>query len=422
MTTRKNLMLAITVMLGALCVLSTPFNLWSDDRPEKFIIYQSHDLSGPMGPLMVATIPGSYDFCQWYNKAKGGIRGVPIESIVLDNAGKVGDGISAYESFRLKTPKPAIVLITPTFVAEALRERSFQDEIVEFFDGGSNSALFPVRLTIGMSNHYAGSAAAAIEWARKNWPGDVMKVGILTWDNAFGKGIVDDQLRKWIANQAGVELVGEELFKPTDVDVTTQVIRLRNKGANWIVDNTLGNGPISISKVLQNLGILSQDIKDATPGKVHRICGPWGMSDDVIRLGGGAKGLMEGAIGVRYLASFAERENPGIKLLLRAMEENNRGPNIKTMYYPHIWAKLDVVAHVVGKVVDKHGWKGVTGKNVWAEMTNLKDYDALGLARVSFRPDYPVLTKGRVFMVKEGEIIPMSDYLELPDMTPVVSK
>lgn len=414
-------MMAAIVVVMSLVGLA-PLIAGSDAKPDEFIIYQSHDLSGPMGPLMVAAIPGSYDYCEWYNKTKGGIKGVPIKSVLLDNAGKVGEGISAYESFRLKTPKPAIVLITPTFVAEALRDRTFQDGIVEFFDGGSNSALFPVKYTIGMSNQYAASAAGALAWARKKWPGKVMKIGLLTWDNAFGKGIVDDQFKKWIESQPNMELVGVELFKPTDVDVTTHVIRLKNKGANWIIDNTLGNGPVTISKTLKNLGLLSQDINDGTPGKIHRICGPWGMSDDVIRLGGGKNGLMQGAIGVRYVASFAEKDNPGIKLLLKSMKEHKRGPNVMTMYYAHIWAKLDVVTHVIEKIVERDGWKGVTGKNVWKEITNLKNYNALGLADVTFSPNYPVLEQGKVFMVKNGEIEPVSEYVLLPNMTPGLRK
>jgi branched-chain amino acid transport system substrate-binding protein len=412
----------VAIILGVSLGWLMPLSAQGAEKPTEFVIYQSHDLSGPMGPLMVAAIPGSYDYCEWFNKTKGGIKGVPIKSVLLDNAGKVGQGISAYETFRLKVPKPPIVLITPTFVAQALRDRTFQDQIVEFFDGGSNSALFPVKFTIGMSNHYAGAAAGSLAWARKRWPGKEMKVGMLTWDNAFGKGIVDDQLKKWIKSQPNISLVGVELFKPRDVDVTTQVIRLKNKGANWIVDNTLGNGPVTISKTLKNLGLLSQDIKDATPGKIHRICGPWGMSDDVIRLGGGKKGLMEGAIGTRYLASFAEKDNPGIKLLLKSLKEHKRGANVKTMYYAHIWAKLDVVTHVVGKIVEKDGWKGLTGKAVWNGLTHLKNYNALGLADVTFSPDYPVLNKGKVFMVKGGEILPVSGYEILPNMTPGLRK
>ena len=425
METKKIFNLRKIVSLGIILITLialTTINSWGAEKPAKLTIYQSHDLSGPMGPLMVAAIPGSYDFCEWYNKTKGGIKGVPVESVLRDNAGKVGDGISAYENFRQQTPKPAIVLITPTFVAESLRDRVFEDNIVEFFCGGSNSALFPVKHNIGMCTHYAGGAAGAIEWARKHWKGGVMKIGLLTWDNSFGRGIIDDQLRKWIASQEKIELVGEEVFKATDVDVTTQVIRLKNKGANWIVDNTLGNGPVNISKAIKNLGVLSQDINDTSPGKIHRMIGPWGISEDVIRLGGGPGGLMEGAIGVNYIASFHEKDNPGIKLLLDSLKQHNRGPNIRTMYYTHIWAKLNIVCHVIEKIVDKQGWEGVTGANVWREITSLKKFDSLGLTEATFRPDYPVLNSGKIYIVKNGEILPMSNYFNLPDMTPGLRK
>jgi len=345
-----------------------------------------------------------------------------VDTVVRDNAGKLGDGISAYEYYRQQTPKPGILLMTPTYVAEALKDRSFEDDIVQFFDGGSNSALFPIKYNVGMSSHYAGSVAGALEWARKHWKGGVMKIGIMTWDTVMGRALMDDQFRKWIASQEKMELVGEDVYKPTDVDVTTGVIRLKNKGANWIIDNSLGNGPVVTSKAINSLGLLSQDINDTSPGKIHRIVGPWGVSDDVVRLGGGSGGLMEGAIGVRYVASYQEKDNLGVKLVLDSARRNNRGPNILNMVYIHKFAKLDIVCHVVGKVVDKYGWEGVNGKNIWKEITSLKNYNANNLAEITFRPDYPVINRAKVYMVQKGELIPVSSYIDLPDMTPGLRK
>jgi branched-chain amino acid transport system substrate-binding protein len=422
MANQKRFFLAVILVLGFALIAFPTSSIWGADKPEKFTIYQSHDLSGPMGPLMVAAIPGSHDFCNWFNKTKGGIKGVPVESVLRDNAGKVGDGVSAYEEFRLVKPKPAIVLITPTFVAQSIMDRAYEDGIVEFFCGGSNSALFPVKMNIGFAPSYAGACAGSLAWARENWKGPTMKVGLLTWDNGYGKGIFDDQLRKWVKNQKGIELVGEEVFKPRDVDVTTQVIRLKNKGANWIVDNTLGSGPILVSKAIKNLGLLSQDINDTTPGKIHRATGDWGMSKDVVRLGGGPGGLTEGIIGPRHVASFSEKDNPGIKLIMESLKNNNRGENIMTLYYVHIWAKLNVTCHAVEKVVEKYGWEGLTGKRVWDELSNLKHFDSLGLADVTYSPDYPILGRCKMYGVKNGEILPVSDYMDLPDMTPASAR
>jgi len=418
MASQRSLCFAVVLFLGFALIAFPAGSVWGADKPKKFTIYQSHDLSGPMGPLMVAAIPGSHDFCDWLNRTKGGIKGVPVESVLRDNAGKVGIGVSAYEKFRLKKPKPAIVLITPTFVAQSIMERCYEDGIVEFFCGGSNPALFPVRLNIGFAPHYAGACAGSLIWARKNWKGPTMKVGLLTWDNSYGKGIFDDQLRKWVKGQKGIELVGEEVFKPRDVDVTTQVLRLKNKGANWIVDNTLGNGPALISKALKDMGLLSQDINDTAPGKIHRLTGDWGMSKDVVRLGGGPGGLLEGIVGPRHVASFSEKDNPGIKLIYESLKRNNRGEKIKTLYYPHVWAKLNVACHAVEKVVEKYGWEGLTGKRVWDVLVNLKHFDSLGLADVTYSPDYPVLGRIKMYGVKNGQILPVSDYMDLPDMTP----
>ena len=422
MKNRKTAAIGVAFLLGVVLFVLCSVNAWSAGKPEKFTIYQAHDLSGPMGPLMVAAIPGSHDFCQWYNKTKGGINGVPVESVLRDNAGKMGAGVSAYEDFRLREPKPPIVLITPTFVSQSIMDRCYEDGIVELFDGGSNQALFPVKYNAGFTNHYAGSCAGSLAWARKNWKGPKMKIGMLTWDNGYGKGIFDPQLRKWIKEQEGMELVGEEVFKPRDVDVTTQVIRLKNKGANWIVDNTLGNGPVLVSKALKNMGLLSQDINDTSPNMIHRITGGWGMSKDVVRLGGGPGGLMEGIIGPRHVASFSETDNPGIKLIYEALEKNKRGVNIQTLYYVHIWAKLNFTCDIVKKVVDKYGWEGLTGKRVWNELVNTKGFDSLGLADVTFSPNYPVLERCKIYGVKNGKILPLSGYVDLPDMTPDFAK
>jgi len=422
MAKKRTLYFLVMLLLGVSFSIFPSGIALCGDGPAKYTIYQSHDLSGPMGPLMVAAIPGSKDFCEWFNRTRGGIKGVPVDSVLRDNAGKVGVGVSAYEAFRLESPKPQLVMITPTFVSMSIMDRCYEDGIVELFDGGSNAALFPIKHNVGFTVHYAGSCAGTLAWARKNWKGPAMKVGMLTWDNGFGKGIFDDQLRKWINEQEGIELVGEEVFKPRDVDVTTQIIRLRNKGANWIVDNTLGNGPVLISKALHNMGLLSKDISDTTPGKIHRATGDWGMSKDVVRLGGGPGGLMEGIIGPRHVASFSEKTNPGIKLIHEALKENKRGQNIETLYYVHIWAKLNFACHVVERVVEKYGWEGLTGNRVWSEIVNTRHFDSLGLADVTFSPNYPVMGRCKIYGVKNGEILPVSDYVDLPDMTPASAR
>ena len=384
-------------------------------KPEKFTFYLTGDLSGPMGPSNTAMIPALSDFCEWYNHTKGGIRGVPLTFMARDNAGDVTKGVAAYEYFRLQKPKPVVGSFHPAFVGEALRDRLAEDKIVNWFNTASNPILFPVGYLVGFCPSYPSGVAATTLWVKEKWAKVKIKVGLLTWDNSYGKGIFDPELRKWFAQQEGMELVAEEVFNPKDVDVSTQILRLKNKGVNFIVDNTLGNGPVLINKSLKSMGLLNQDINDTTPGKIHHATNVWGMDDSVVRLGGD---LMEGLFGLRFWASYAEENNRGVQLANEWLAKKKRGPNIKVGSYVLKWNKLSAVTHILEKIVDEKGWSGVTGEVFLQKLLNLKKFDSIGIGDITYSPNYPMIQRAKIYMVKNGKILPASDYMDLPDLRP----
>jgi ABC-type branched-subunit amino acid transport system substrate-binding protein len=385
-------------------------------KPEKFTFYLTGDLSGPMGPLNVAMIPALSDFCKWYNSTKGGIRGVPIDFMARDNTGDVSKGVAAYEYFRLQKPKPVVGSFHPAFVGEAIKDRLKEDKIVNFFNTASNPINLPVGWLVGSCPSYPSSVAATLAWVKeKYWKDKYMKVAFLTWDNSYGKGIFDPELRKWFAKQPGMDLVAEEVFSPRDIDVSTPIIRLKNKGVNWIVDNTLGNGPVIINKSLKSLGLLSQDLTDTSAGKIHRATNVWGIDDAVVRLGGSD---VNGLIGLRPWASYSEKDNPGIQLLLKLLKENKRDKKIQTICYILKFAKMVLVTHIVEELVDEKGWEGVTGDNFLYKLLRTENFNALELCDFTYAPDYPFLKRGKVYIVQNGNILPASGHLELPDLRP----
>jgi len=387
-----------------------------EKKPEKFIYYLIGDMSGPFGAMTVSMLPALTDFCQWYNSTKGGIRGVPLTFMARDNGGQIAKGVAAYEYFRHEKPKPVVGSFWPASVAEALKDRFQEDRIVNFFNTASNAINLPVGYLVGSCPSYPSAAASSMAWVKeKYWKGKKMKVGFLTWDNSYGKSIFDPELRKWFSKQPGMDLVAEEVFKPRDVDVSTQIIKLKSKGVNWILDNTGGHGAVAISKSLKSLGLLSQDITDTSADKIHRATNVWGVDDSLIRLGGP---LVNGIIGLRPWASYSEKDNPGIQLVLRSLKENNRGTKIKNVNYILKFAKMTLVTHIVEELVDESGWEGVTGENFLYKLLRIKNFNALGLCEFTYAPTYPFLKSGRVYMVKNGMILPVSGYRELPDLRP----
>ncbi len=388
------------------------------EKPKKFIYYYTGDLSGPMGPLNGSTVPALRDFCKWYNKEKGGIRGVPVDIEVRDNGGETTKGVAAYEEFRLRQPKPVIGSFHPAYVGEALKDRLAEDHILNFFNTASNSINFPVGWLVGCCPSYPSNVAAMMAWVQKQpkWKDKTIKVGLLTWDNSFGKGIFDPELRKWFKQQKNMELVAEEVFSPKDVDVSTQIIRLKSKGVNWIIDNTIGNGPVVISKSLKSLGLLAKDINDTAPNKIHRGTCVWGTGPEVLKIGGP---IMEGLIGVRPWVSWDETDHPAVKFITQEMKINNRGEKLKSDVYLIKWSKMALITHVIEKIVDEKGWKGVTGQMVRRELLNTRKYSALlGMTTFDFDPNYPMLKSVKIYGVQNGKMLPLSNMHEMPDLRP----
>ena len=386
-------------------------------KPDKWTWYLSGDFSGPMGPSNACMIPAAQDFCEWVN-SQGGIRGVPVDFEARDNGCDIAQGVAAYEYFRSLEPKPVIGSFHPSFVAEALTDRVNEDEIVNWMNSPGNSTVFPVGYNIACVMSYPGALAATMDYVAENWKGGDIKLGLLTVDNSFGRSIFDDEVRRWCAERKGLDLVAEEVFQMTDTDVSTQVIRLKGKGVNWVFDNTGASLTPMISRSIDSLGLLAQDFGDTTPGKMHRATDIWGLDEACVRLGGGPGGVLDGLIGVRACASWHETDCPGIKILTESFERHDRPADFMGHSYVFKWSKWYFITEIVGEIVDDYGWEGVTGERVRDKILNSQGFDAMGLQHFSYTPTCPYTTSGRIYQVQDGKPLPITGWVELPDLRP----
>ena len=212
--------------------------------------------------------------------------------------------------------------------------------------------------------------------------------------------------------------MAEEVFSPAASDVATQITTFKSKGVNWVADNTLGAGPVVISKSIDALGLLAKDLDDVTPGKMHRCLNIWGMDESCVRLGGGPGGILDGAIGVRPGASWSETENPGVKLIKEIADKHNRGPELRTISYMVKWGKWYFVAAKVGEIVDEYGWEGLTGDRMIDAMLNTQHFDVLGVASFTYYPTCPYMMSGKVYQVQDGALLPVTGVWDMPDLRP----
>ena len=201
--------------------------------------------------------------------------------------------------------------------------------------------------------------------------------------------------------------MAEELFGVRDVDLTSQLTRIRAKKADWIFTNTAGRGPVLVAKAAREMGLEA------------KVAGSIGLDDSCLYID---KEAFEGAVTVHPFANWSEEDNKGIQLMNKYFEKNNRKPTYRTIMYPMGFTGVLVFKEVVERIVEKHGWDKVDGPTIKAEMEALDNFNAHDIAIFSYTAKRHSPNMARVLQVKDGKWVPVTEMMECPDLRPAKYK
>jgi branched-chain amino acid transport system substrate-binding protein len=372
-------------------------------KPKTIHVAIIGDFSGPYAPVVGPARPGTEDAWEYINNKLGGVHGVKVTPVIRDMNGKMDIGQSMYNEVITLNPKPVFVdgYFGPLFAA--LRQRYVEDDVVGFGPGNRDS-IYPVANSYGYWSQYSEQTALALKWIKDNWKEKRNpKIGILTWDTTYGKAILNEEFYAYL-KKIGVDLVGTEMFGMKEVDVTVQLLRLKSKDPDFIVSCSLGAGPLAIHKGLKEMG-----------WKVPLV-NSGGQDWGTVRLD---PALFEGDIIGFPTKSFDEENDPSIKTIMQLFTANKRTVNEKSLLYLVAWQCALLEQKIMIQIVDKYGWDGLTTKNIKAALDNLQGFDVMGgLQKVSYSKDRKTPTKARVYKVSNGKLLPVTPFLEVPDLKP----
>mgnify|MGYP001102588695 CR=1 FL=1 len=193
------------------------------------------DLAGPYSTIGVPISNGYSDFWKYVNKDLGGINGIRVLPLWIDDRSNPSLSISGYR--RLKDSGVVFLCTTTTPQLLAIQNFLIDDRIASCGISCSWPAISPK----GAGMYYncltgttGRSIATGLDWYYKNeWPKKgldrPMRVGIITWDNPLGHDAADGP-KRWIKlNEPSVKLVGECVVSPMLMDYTTEIIVLKGK-------------------------------------------------------------------------------------------------------------------------------------------------------------------------------------------------
>ena len=365
------------------------------------------DLTGPYGVLVPEIFEGTQDYYRYINE-KGGLDGHQFKIPWGETGNMMSRTWSHYKRFKRAGCQFLALFSSPD--GEALKNTLKRDGIACYNIGQSDPQIYPPGNIFLDGCTYADSFGAFLKWVKedreKTGKGGAAKVGVIGPDTAYGRAVIG--LGTVFGKEIGVEVVGQEFAPVVPIDLTPQILRLRDKGVDWIWMQGLSQICTVFIKNFNSLGL---------KGKIGVAGFWWTMGTEMLRRV--PPEMLEGYIFDTY--TYMEMDDhPGVKKLNK-LRLKYRGKKLVEGYIRGFHF-AEIVMGATKLAYKAKGYEGLTGENyIKYGFQRLKDY------RGEFDLGYPVTitqndrrgsTAIRLYQVRGGKVFGLSDWIKVPHLYP----
>ncbi len=191
------------------------------------------NLTGPASSWGQFHAKGHKDYIRYVNEVKGGIGGRKIDLTVVDHAYKVPEAIKYVKKFC--TLDKMDMIATWDAGSGIMAKPIIQKYKVPNINYSTYQGILkpPVHYAYLPFGSYVMDSYAVLEYIRTTHEGrEAPKVGLLTYNNAYGKSI--HAASKEYATMHDINIVTIEQFPPKTLDLNTELLRLKKEGAEYI--------------------------------------------------------------------------------------------------------------------------------------------------------------------------------------------
>ena len=367
----------------------------------------SDPATGPAAEKGKPMMDANLDAVKYINEELGGINGIPIEAVFLDNgydASKIvtivnkfmDDGCLLYGTASSKMMSSSM----------EIANRAEFPGIAVF-----NAPILhrPPEHIYGQLPDYGDDWAAFAEYYLENiWKGSGKpKMALHLLNNTTGYGALDAS--KALADKLGIEIVAVEEHTATDISMMDSMTRIKAENPDVLY---ISSTPAPTALVIKNaveLGIY--------PGMTIG-CGHASFTKTLVDIAGTDA---DNVYGVFPTANWGD-DVPGMAKVVEYAEAYHP-EDVGNMDYITSWAQVLIMAEILRLTLesvdyevlakgDVEAWRAVEEYGI----KKLKNYDVGGLhGPVSYDAGDNRLSKAvRVFQVQSGNIVPVSDWINAP--------
>jgi branched-chain amino acid transport system substrate-binding protein len=263
------------------------------------------NLTGPASSWGQYHAKGQQDYTRYVNEAKGGVYGNKIDLTVVDHGYKPPEAVKFVKKFCTEDKVDLIntwdagsgIMAKPIFQKYKVPDINYST--VKFFiKAPADYAYLPF-------GDYDMDAYAVLEYIKAIHKGSMPpKVGLLTYNNPYGKSV--HAPAKEYAGKHNVNIVGIEEFPPRTLDLTTELLRLKNAGAQYVFMQIL---PSAIILALQSADRINYDVP---------FFATWTCTDpDFFKR---AKGVLRNRMYAQFCGGLPVDGTPGVRLMEELMK------------------------------------------------------------------------------------------------------
>lgn len=348
------------------------------------------DLTGPTGDVGKPYAEGVQAYKEYVN-AHGGINGKKIEMQMFDYAYDKNKAVNQYKKY--KEDKVVAIEGWGTGDTEALAGFVSADKIPYISASYSAHLTNPAKTPYNFfcAADYTTALRAGLVYLKEGWKEKRAPKIVFIYPN-HPYGIAPIKGGKEYAKELGFEVLGDEDVSLKAIEANSQLLSVKNKGADFAWIGGTSNSTAVILKDAKKLGL-----------KTKFFSNIWGIDESTAKLAGGAE---EGALVMAGSALYGDNV-PGMKLLMSV----EKTPQVT--HYIRGWVSMMVLVEAL-KRADKKG--PITGESVHAALETFKDFDTGGLtpAKITFTStDHRPFTSVNIMEFQKGKLV-LKKSMELP--------
>lgn len=324
--------------------------------------------------------------------------GVKVELLWGDSGFEVAKAISIYE--RMRERNVVLYYLPSPVEGEGLKSRLERDHVPGVVMSVSENLMYPPGWIFTIYPTESERFAVLCDWIMENWKEDrPPRIALMGTDSPSGRA--PEVMGTAYARSIGMEVLPFEIVPYVPLDVTPQLVRLQERGADYVYIQAIWSTVVPIMRDAERLGLT----KKVRFGGMENS-----QSIPLVELGS----AVEGYLAVRSAPWY--KEVPLLEQVLRKYQGriDTMGDGAMSLILFPAWFKA------ISTALENVGYENLDGEAVKEGLYSVKDFDPYGIGRkVTYTPqDHRGQPVVRIYEIRNGDVVPLTEWISAPMLVP----